>query len=188
MKAWTRSRRLTGILLALGVGLLGLAGCRHTGCCESCSDGGHATANPLPGAAPAEVHGVALPFGGQVTCPVTGAALAKTSNPVAVSVRGKTVFVCCAGCAAKVQQNPDAYLAKACAERGGVAPPPVLTTTQPLGGQKTCPVTGEPLEPDSAIAVDVGGQTIYVCCPGCAAKVKKNPGPYIAKVQAERGH
>lgn len=188
MKAWTRSRRLTGVLLALGVGLFGLAGCRHTSCCGGCSDGGHTPASPVPGAAPAEVRGVAPPFDGQMTCPVSGAALAKASDPVGVSVRGETVFVCCTGCAAKVRQNPDAYLAKARAEKTGVTPRTLPVTTQPLAGQKTCPVTGEPLDPNSAVAVDAGGQTIYVCCQGCAAKVKKNPGPYLARALAERGH
>ena len=61
------------------------------------------------------------------------------------------------------------------------------TTTVPYGGQKTCPVMGEELgmmgEP---VAVAVGGDTVYVCCQGCVAKVRSAPDRYLAKVFAER--
>jgi YHS domain-containing protein len=36
------------------------------------------------------------------------------------------------------------------------------------------------------IPVQVKGQTIYVCCKSCAAKVKKDPDKYLKKVEAER--
>jgi YHS domain-containing protein len=50
-----------------------------------------------------------------------------------------------------------------------------------------CPVTGEPLgSMDTPIPVTVKGQTIYVCCRGCVAKVQANPDFYLQKVQAER--
>src|SRR3954451_8583068 len=101
MNAWTRSYGLAGVVVALGAGLIGLAGCRHMGgCCGGCSDGRCATAaaSPMAGTAPVEVPGgVASAFGGQKTCPVSGAALG--SNSVAVPVQGETVFVCCADCA-----------------------------------------------------------------------------------------
>jgi YHS domain-containing protein len=129
-------------------------------------------------------------FGGQKTCPVSGALLANASNPVAVSVRGQTIYVCCQGCAAKLQQNPDAYLARAATEH---AVPGTLTMhlpdsarNQPFGGQKTCPVTDAPLDAQSAIPVSVRGQTVYVCCQGCASKLARNPDRYLPKVMAER--
>jgi len=54
-------------------------------------------------------------------------------------------------------------------------------------GQKTCPVTGEELDmAGGAIPVNVRGQTIYVCCSGCAAKVQRNADLYLARVIAER--
>jgi YHS domain-containing protein len=56
------------------------------------------------------------------------------------------------------------------------------------GGQKSCPVTGKPLgSMGKPLAVEVNGQTIYVCCQGCVAKVKANPDFYIAKVKKETG-
>jgi len=58
----------------------------------------------------------------------------------------------------------------------------------PYGGQKTCPVSGKPLgSMGKPIAVVVKGETIYVCCQGCVAKVKADPDTYIAKVKKETG-
>ncbi|MBI2806255.1 MAG: hypothetical protein HYX68_14850 [Planctomycetes bacterium] len=57
----------------------------------------------------------------------------------------------------------------------------------PYGGQKTCPVTGEDLgSHGAAIPVAVQGQTIYVCCESCVNAVRRNPGQYLPKVEAER--
>jgi hypothetical protein len=38
---------------------------------------------------------------------------------VPVTVKGETIYVCCRGCARKVERDPDGYLAKALAERAG---------------------------------------------------------------------
>lgn len=60
-------------------------------------------------------------------------------------------------------------------------------TAAPHDGQKTCPVTGEELGAHgAAIPVNIHGQTIYVCCRGCVAKVKASPEKYLAIVNAER--
>jgi hypothetical protein len=73
---------------------------------------------------------------------------------------------------------------------GAVAGPTGTATTgepKPYGGQKTCPVTGEELgSMGPAIPVTVNGQTVYVCCRGCAAKVQREPDTYLAKALAER--
>ena len=45
-----------------------------------------------------------------------------------------------------------------------------------IARQKICPVSGKPLgSMGKAIAVDVDGQTVYVCCAGCVNAVKSNP-------------
>ncbi len=36
------------------------------------------------------------------------------------------------------------------------------------------------------IPVTVKGQTIYVCCQGCVAKVRRDPEKYLRKVEAEK--
>lgn len=57
-----------------------------------------------------------------------------------------------------------------------------------LGGQKTCPVTGDELGTmGSPIPVTLpGGQTLYVCCSGCAIQVLRDPQKYLRIVEAER--
>lgn len=169
--------------------LLSLAGCRSG--CGRCGGGTcEAPAAPMAGVGQAAGNPVVTeaPYGGQRTCPVAGVSLAGVANPVPVVVKGQTVYVCCAKCAAKVKADPDTYLARVAAERsgGGVASP-AASAAGPYGGQNTCPVTGEPLDPSGgAIPVTVRGQTVYVCCAKCAAKVKNNPDTYLAHVIAER--
>lgn len=50
-----------------------------------------------------------------------------------------------------------------------------------IARQKICPVSGKPLgSMGDPIAVDVGGQKLYVCCAGCVNPVKANPAKYAA--------
>lgn len=62
------------------------------------------------------------PYGGQKLCPVTGDELGSMGAPIPVNVRGQTIWVCCRGCVAKVQRDPDKYLRKVEAERAGQQP------------------------------------------------------------------
>lgn len=109
---------LGGVGVALLVPLI--AGCSSPGGCRTCLKGSEraAAVNPVvvtpgpPGAATA-----ALPFGGQKTCPVTGEELGSMGKPVPVTLKGETVYVCCRGCAAKAQANPDKTLAAVAADR-----------------------------------------------------------------------
>ena len=48
----------------------------------------------------------------QKTCPVTDQPLGSMGKPVKVVVKGRTVFLCCAGCKKKLLANPDKYLKK----------------------------------------------------------------------------
>jgi hypothetical protein len=59
------------------------------------------------------------PLGGQKICPVTGEALGSMGPPIAVNVKGQTIYVCCEGCVKTVQCDPDQYIAKAMRERSG---------------------------------------------------------------------
>jgi len=49
--------------------------------------------------------------------------------------------------------------------------------------QITCPVMGGKI--NEAQYADVQGKRIYVCCVGCVAKIKADPGKYIKKLEAE---
>jgi hypothetical protein len=46
----------------------------------------------------------------QRVCPVTQAKLGSMGPPVKLLVGGQPVYLCCQGCVAKVQQNPQFYL------------------------------------------------------------------------------
>jgi YHS domain-containing protein len=185
--------RKFGASLIVLLSLLSLVGCRSMGCrCQegSCEAprGASAEAGYLPESNPVVVE---ASYGGQKTCPVTGASLSGVARPLPVTVKGQTIYVCCSQCAAKVKANPHAYLARVAAERlEKVTASPVTSlpaTVGPYGGQITCPVTGEQLDPvGGAIPVTVRGQTVYVCCKACAAKVKRDPDTYLARVIAER--
>ena len=48
----------------------------------------------------------------QKFCPVSGERLGAMDKPVKVIVKGKTVFLCCAGCEDAIKKDPDKYLAK----------------------------------------------------------------------------
>lgn len=46
----------------------------------------------------------------QQTCPVTGEKLGSMGSPIPVTIGGTSIQVCCNGCVAAVQKNPDKYL------------------------------------------------------------------------------
>lgn len=48
--------------------------------------------------------------------------------------------------------------------------------------QSTCPVMGGKVSQKSPY-VDVKGYRVYICCPGCAEKIKKDPDKYIKKIR-----
>ena len=120
---------LGGVAMALLVPLV-------TGCSSPC--GGRAcrkepagvspTPSPIPappvaGGAPAAPSGTpavaAAPYGGQKKCPVTGEELGSMGAPRPAVVKGQTVYVCCRGCVAKAQADPDKTLAAVAADRAG---------------------------------------------------------------------
>jgi len=48
----------------------------------------------------------------QKICPVTDQPLGSMGKPVKMVVKGRTVFLCCAGCKKKLLADPDKYLKK----------------------------------------------------------------------------
>jgi YHS domain-containing protein len=48
----------------------------------------------------------------QRICPVSGELLGSMGKPSKVTVKGRTVFLCCEGCEPKIKKDPDKYLAK----------------------------------------------------------------------------
>lgn len=101
------------------------------GCgCGSCGTSRATPGAMSPAAQPSQAYGATMannrpvqqnvaPLGGQKTCPVTGEALGSMGPPVAVNVKGQTIYVCCEGCVKTVQGDPDQYIAKVMRERSG---------------------------------------------------------------------
>lgn len=108
------------------------------------------------------------------TCPVTGEAVNKTLK---AEVNGRTFYVCCEGCIDTVKKSPDLYLKPEKKAASASAPAAGSTFLGKGDGVTTCPVTGEPISKD--ISAEIGGHTVYACCPGCLAKVKANPSLYL---------
>lgn len=48
----------------------------------------------------------------QRVCPVSGGVLGSMGKPYKVTVKGRTVFLCCPDCQEAITKNPDKYLAK----------------------------------------------------------------------------
>jgi len=48
----------------------------------------------------------------QKICPVSGQPLGSMGKPHKVTVQGREVFLCCAGCEDKIKADPEKYLAK----------------------------------------------------------------------------
>lgn len=48
----------------------------------------------------------------QKTCPVTGEPLGSMGTPPKVTVNGKEIFICCAGCEEALHAHPEKYLAE----------------------------------------------------------------------------
>src|SRR4051794_9044687 len=96
------------LLLALALpGLLGLAGCRR---CGGGGSGGGGCGGGCCRGASQDTQG---PGGvaSRKTCPVSGEELGSKGDPVAVTVKGQTVLVCCPGCARRLARDPERYLA-----------------------------------------------------------------------------
>src|SRR5207237_4774250 len=51
--------------------------------------------------------------------------------------------------------------------------------------QKSCPVTGQPLGSMGApVRVVVEDRTVFLCCEGCEAELRRDPSRYLAKLPA----
>lgn len=110
----------TLMMVAAGCGavlLAGASGCSGTRGCRTCEKPATSALHPHPVAAALPAAPPAVRYGGQVKCPVTGEDLGSMGEPVAVGVGGRTVYVCCRGCATRAAADPTKTLAAVEAER-----------------------------------------------------------------------
>ncbi len=47
----------------------------------------------------------------QKTCPVSGDPLGSMGKPYKVTIQGRDILLCCLGCKAQIEENPEQYLA-----------------------------------------------------------------------------
>ena len=118
--------RFAFVLVPVGVALAVLTGCKSDSCCSARKGERYPTAAPDPAVvAPADN----LPPDDQAlaaeqkTCPVTGKPLGSMGSPVQLTLNGQPVFVCCGGCVAKAQGDPDATLQKVAQMKAEKTPP-----------------------------------------------------------------
>ena len=117
------ARIVPGMLLSVGLIVAGGA----LGCSQQAAPGkGAAKPQATPGVADledtegaeirkamAELPEAERPLAeAQKNCPVGGAALGSMGMPYKVTVKGRDVYLCCAGCKESIEKDPDKYLAK----------------------------------------------------------------------------
>jgi YHS domain-containing protein len=95
--------------IGLGIAVGGPVQATKAGC-PNCQSASAASGDTGPRTAPSKSDQELIEK--QKTCPVTDALLGSMGTPVKVQVKGRTVFLCCAGCKAKLLKNPDKYLEK----------------------------------------------------------------------------
>jgi hypothetical protein len=64
-----------------------------------------------------------------------------------------------------------------------VRPSAVTKVISEAKAQTDCPVMGGKI--DKKFFVDVKGKRIYMCCPGCAVKIKADPDKYIKQLEEQ---
>ncbi len=150
------------------------------------------------------------PVAQQGICPVTETPLGDHGDPIKLVVNNQPVYVCCAGCIQRVQNDPYGYVQKTAnivqgnfsmdkAARNSRAvqqstPNPAVSVSTATAAdvpavraQGVCPVTDEPLDSMGApIKVTVDGRTMFVCCQGCVSDVVENFEANAQKLAARR--
>lgn len=134
----------------------------------------------------------------QQVCPVTGASLGSMGTPVKVLLNDEPLFLCCKGCVAKVEQNPQAYSPRPPIEQPELPQDgmqvqeveliPLTEADWPgIAQQQSCPVTGARLGSMGApVKVLLNEQTLYLCCEGCVVKVRGGAQAYVPRTPPPR--
>ena len=100
------------VVVVLTAAMVGCAGSRGGGCrsggCHASSAG---SVPPRRAEAYAHHEAETTHSHSQKNCPVTGEPLGSMGKPIAVTVHGETILVCCQGCVKAVKKDPEKYLA-----------------------------------------------------------------------------
>lgn len=109
------------------------------------------------------------------TCVISGEPLGGMGDPIEYVYGTRLVRLCCKGCVKGFKKDPAGSMAKIDAA--------LIEAQRPTYAMTTCPVSGNELGAD---AVDrlYGTRLVRFCCGDCAKKFKKEPQPYLAKLDA----
>ena len=112
--------------------------------------------------------------------------LGSMGTPVKVSINGKSVFLCCAGCKAKAAKNGAETLAKAAESKKVNTALAKLSVDDRKAAetQRYCGVMEESRlgSMGAPIKVIVEGQPVFLCCKGCTKCALADPKATIARV------
>ncbi|MEM7475354.1 MAG: hypothetical protein AAF483_10210 [Planctomycetota bacterium] len=126
----------------------------------------------------------------QKTCPVTGKALGAMGKPPKVVVDGKPFFVCCAPCIQQLEAKKSEYLPKYYEAKGKEIRTGVFEATladaEAILAQGKCPVMKKKLGGmGTPQKVKVKDKAVYICCLGCARRLRSDPDKYLAFIDQQ---
>lgn len=112
---------LLGVFLLASIGIvLALAGCtqQNPTATDEHTANGRVHDDDRPPSNSAEVEAVLAKLSPedrrlakqQQVCPVTGEPLGSMGVPTKISLEGKSIFICCAGCEDTIRENPEKYV------------------------------------------------------------------------------
>jgi hypothetical protein len=140
----------------------------------------------------------------QKVCPITHKPLGSMGVPVKVTLNGKPVLLCCAGCKDQAEADPAGTFAKLEKQGQPAAAPPAVPWEEDAEveaslaklapedrrlaeAQKLCPVQGTRLgEMGVPVKLMIDGQPVYLCCKGCLKQAQGDPEKTLAKVKELR--
>lgn len=111
------------------------------------------------------------------TCPVSGQKLGSMGDPITLIHEGRQIQLCCSGCQAKFEKEPQVYLEKIDKE--------MIEDQLPYYPLETCLVSGQKLtamgEPINRI---YNNRLMRFCCNACIAGFEKDPEAFLTKLNA----
>ncbi len=117
-----------------------------------------------------------MPYYPLDTCVVARGALGGMGEPVNYMYANRLVRFCCAGCTGRFEKHADEYIAKLDAA--------VIAKQSEAYPLDRCVVADDELEYVEPIEFVAGSRLVRLCCEGCVEEFQKNPGAYVARIDA----
>lgn len=111
-------------------------------------------------------------------CPISGKPLGSMGEPVRLVLDNHLVQLCCKGCTGKARAQKAEIVRSIQAA--------AYAKQKSTYALKTCPNSGDALDPAGTIEAMHGPTLLRFCCEDCVKELDKTPGKLIAKVRAAR--